>query len=483
MRDKTSFTEADLQMIGREWQSLKDLAAKRCASEQQTALVQKAFEFASTVHDGVRRGSGEPYILHPIAVAKIVVENLGLGYKSICAALLHDVTEDTSYTIDDIRNLFGEKIAMLVEGMGKVKTVLDNEDSRAEQENIQAENFKRILLTLSEDVRVVLIKLADRLHNCRTIDTLPEYKRDKILSETMHIFIPLAHRLGLYEVKSEMEDIWLRHTHPAEYSNVKAFITHYTSSRSKVIEEFLEPVTRAMDASGYRYTIKKRIKSPYSIWHKVQTKHVAMDQISDLYAVRIIFTPEFNDMIAERNECFRIFSLITSIYDYIPERVRDWIMQPKENGYEALHLTALTHDKRTSVEVQIRSQRMDDIAEKGISAHWNYKKVMPQSEESPMDRWIQKVKDVLQDSDQDSVVEKLDIIRNDLVESEIYVFDPRGTEYSIHKGATALDFGHLYDPDHADMAIAAKVNHKLAPLTYVLQTGDTVEIIWTSRKI
>ena len=284
----SEFTQQDYQVIARNYADLKEAARKRCADVNEIEVVQKAFDFANQAHKGVRRRSGEPYILHPIAVAKIVVSNIGLGYKSIVAALLHDVVEDTDYTVDDIRNLFGDKVASLVDGLTKIKTVLDNED-KAQQKSIQAENFKRILLTLNDDVRVVLIKLADRLHNCRTIEYMPEHKRDKILSETMFIFIPLAHRLGLYEVKSEMENIWLRYKEPDAYNDISAKINRNITDKEKEINDFIIPIEAALNNAGFKFEIKKRVKSPYSIWHKMQTKGIDFDQIYDLYAVRIIF--------------------------------------------------------------------------------------------------------------------------------------------------------------------------------------------------
>lgn len=476
MKQETEFSQEDFDIISREWDKLHDLCLQRCPEASQMEMIHKAYDFAASAHKGIRRRSGEPYILHPIAVAEIVVSKLGLGYKSICAALLHDVVEDSEYTSEDIHNLFGDKIARLVDGLTKIKSVLDNEDGKKDATSLQAENFKRILLTLNEDIRVVLIKLADRLHNCRTIEYMPDYKREKILSETMYIFIPLAHKLGLYEIKSEMEDIWLRYKEPQAYREVMDFINSDTFNKDALIDDFLIPVRAALDKAGIDYYIKKRVKTPYSIWHKVRTKNVTMEQISDLYAVRIIFDPHNLDISGERNECFHIFSIITSIYDYRPDRIRDWVMHPKSNGYEALHLTALTPNHRTCIEVQIRSKRMDDIAEKGIAAHWNYKKLMPQTEESQMDKWISKIKDVLEDSQMNSV-ELLDMIHNDLLENDIYVFDSKGEQYSITKGATALDFGFLTDPEQAFHAIAAKVNYKLCSLSHVLKTGDQVEII------
>lgn len=462
-------------MIAREYASLKEAAKRRCANQEELDVVQKAFDFANEAHKGVRRRSGEPYIIHPIEVAKIVVSDIGLGYKSIVAALLHDVVEDTEYTSEDIRNLFGDKIASLVEGLTKIKTVLDNED-KAQTKSIQAENFKRILLTLNDDVRVVLIKLADRLHNCRTIEFMPEHKRDKILSETMFIFIPLAHRLGLYSIKSEMEDIWLRYKEPQAFNEIQAKINRNVSDKEKQVDEFIGTIRKLLDRMNINYEIRKRVKSPYSIWHKMKTKNVTFEQVYDLYAVRIIFDPKVSDIDKERELCYNIYVAITNKYDYKADRFRDWIKQPKNNGYEALHCTVMSKSG-IWIEVQIRSRRMDDIAEKGIAAHWAYKRDGFVGEnDSEMDKWIAKVQEILMNPDVNAL-ELLDIIHNDLTTSEIFVFTPKGEQKSIMKGATALDFAYMIHTHIGNKAIAAKVNLRLEPLSYVLRPGDQVEII------
>lgn len=471
----SEFNQSDHEVIARDYADLKEAARKRCHDQQELEIIQKAFEFANEAHKGVRRRSGEPYILHPIAVAKIVVSNIGLGYKSIVAALLHDVVEDTSYTIDDIRSLFGDKVATLVEGLTKIKTVLDNED-KAQQKSMQAENFKRILLTLNDDVRVVLIKLADRLHNCRTIEYMPEHKRDKILSETMFIFIPLAHRLGLYSLKSEMEDIWLKYKEPEAYHEILSKINRNISDKDKQINDFIEPINAALNKAGFKYEIKKRVKTPYSIWNKMKTKGVTFEQIYDLYAVRIIFDSEIGRAETERDSCYHIFSIITGLYRYKADRVRDWVNYPKNNGYEALHCTLMSNSG-IWIEVQIRSRRMNEIAEKGIAAHWSYKKDgFAESNENELDKWIIKVKDILVNPDVNAL-ELLDLIHNDLIKTDIMVFTPKGEQRSIEKGATALDFAYSIHSQIGDKAIAAKVNLRLVPLSYVLKTGDQVEII------
>lgn len=470
----SEFNQQDYEVIARDYADLKEAARKRCSDQSELDMVQRAFEFANEAHKGVRRRSGEPYILHPIAVAKIVVSNIGLGYKSIIAALLHDVVEDTDYTVDDLRSLFGKKVATLVEGLTKIKTVLDNED-KAAQKSMQAENFKRILLTLNDDVRVVLIKLADRLHNCRTIEFMPDHKRDKILSETMFIFIPLAHRLGLYSIKSEMEDIWLRYKEPDAFNQISELINRNVIDKDKKINEFITPIDSALKAAGFRYEIKKRIKTPYSIWKKMKSKGISFDQIYDLYAVRIIFDHGKTNE-TEREQCFHIFSIITSLYNYKEDRVRDWVNHPKNNGYEALHCTLMSHSG-IWVEVQIRSLRMNEIAEKGIAAHWAYKKDGFATEnESEMDKWITKVKEILVNPDVNAL-ELLDLIHNDLIKTDILVFTPKGEQKSIEKGATALDFAYSIHSEIGHKAIAAKINLKLMPLSYVLKTGDQIEII------
>ncbi|MCR5519099.1 MAG: RelA/SpoT family protein [Bacteroidales bacterium] len=475
----SKFTIKDYNLIKKEWEKLRKDAAERCRDAEELAVVQKAFDFANGAHRNVRRRSGEPYILHPIQVAGIVVNEIGLGYKSISAALLHDVVEDTDYTIEDIRNLFGDRIALLVDGLTKIKTVLDNEDRKrgpmTSTESIQAENLKRILLTLNDDVRVVLIKLADRLHNCRTIEFMPEHKRDKILSETMFIFIPLAHRLGLYGVKSEMENIWLRFKEPDAYKDISERVSRNVAERDSEINDFIIPIETALKQADIPFVIKKRIKTPYSIWFKMRNKKVPFEQIYDLYAVRIIFD-QTQDAEAERRRAYLIYSILIGLYTSQQSRFRDWITTPKSNGYEALHCTLMSRSGFW-IEVQIRSRRMDDIAEKGIAAHWSYKKNGYLSEEdSEMDKWLKKVQEILVSSDVNAL-ELLDIIHKDLITTDIVVFTPKGEQRSIQNGATVLDFAYNIHTHIGNQAIAAKVNMKLTPLSQVLRSGDQVEII------
>ena len=472
----SEFTEKDYGVIDQAWQVLYASARKRCADERELEMVCKAYDFANQAHMNVRRRSGEPYMLHPIAVARIVVDDIGLGYKSICAALLHDVVEDTDFTVDDLRDRFGDKVASLVDGLTKIKTVLDNENQDLSAQSLQAENFKRILLTLNDDPRVVLIKLADRLHNCRTIEFMPEHKRDKILSETMFIFIPLAHRLGLYSVKTELENIWLRYKEPDAYQEISTKINRNIQQRAKEINAFIEPIDEALKKAGFSYEIKKRVKTPYSAWHKMQVKQIPFEQVYDLYAIRIIFDPDRTKEETERDQCYHVFSIITGIYRYMPERLRDWVKHPKSNGYEALHCTLLS-SSGIWVEVQIRTRRMDDIAEKGIAAHWTYKQNGYVSEnDSEMDLWLERIKEVLVNPDVNAL-ELLDIIHNDLTSAEIYVFTPKGEQRAIEKGATVLDFAYQIHTEIGDKAIAAKVNQRLVALNYVVKTGDQIEII------
>ena len=474
------FTPQDYASIDQAYGRLMESARKRCQNEEELAVVQKAFDFAKHAHRNVRRRSGEPYILHPVAVAQIVVDGIGLGYKSISAALLHDVVEDTDCTVEDLRKLFGDKIATLVDGLTKIKNVLDNKDKTGAQdlsaESLQAENFKRILLTLNDDVRVVLIKLADRLHNCRTLEYMPEHKRDKILGETMFIFIPLAHRLGLYSIKTELENIWLRYQEPEAYAWITERIDKNIHSREEEMEAFVHPIEEALQKAGFDFVIKKRIKTPYSVWHKMQVKQIPFEQVYDLYAIRIVFRQDDSHGETERDQCYHVFSIITGLYRYMPERLRDWVKHPKSNGYEALHCTLLS-PSGIWVEVQIRTRRMDDIAEKGIAAHWAYKKTGYIGDNGgDMDAWLRRIKEILMDPDVNAL-ELLDMVHSDLTSTEIYVFTPKGEQKSIQKDATVLDFAYLIHTEIGNKAIAAKVNQRLVPLSHVIKTGDQIEII------
>ena len=467
------FTQEDNELIQREFESLRIASLKRCANQEEYEDVVRAFEFANEAHKGVRRRSGEPYILHPIAVAKIVVEEIGLGYKSIVTALLHDIVEDTEYTVEDLSRLFGPKVASLVDGLTKIKSAMDNKhnSNKNDEVSMQAENFKRILLTLNDDVRVVLIKLADRLHNLRTIGSMPERKKDKILSESIYIFVPLAHKLGLYRMKSEMENIWLQYREPEYYARITRQIDEVIDERGDSINQFIAPINQSLHYEGYKFTITKRIKSPYSIWKKMEKKGVPFEQIYDLFAVRIIFEPK--EGISERKQCWDIYSIISEHYRSKMDRIRDWVSVPKSNGYEALHCTLMSQNGNW-VEVQIRSDRMNQIAEKGVAAHWSYKGV--NKSETELDNWLAMVREVLENPDV-SALEFLDKFHEGLLSSEIYVFTPRGDSKSLPKGATALDFAYYIHSKIGNRAIAAKVNHKLVPLSHELNNGDQIEII------
>lgn len=466
--------------LKKEYDSLMELARGRCRDKQEMDMIRKAYEFASEAHKGVLLHSGQPFVLHSVEVAKIVVANVGLGYKSICTSLLVDVVEQTDYTVDHVRSMFGDKIAELVEGLVNINKILDTEvvvgPSGLYNEDAQAESLKRMLLSMGGDIRVVLIKLADRLECMRNLDDMPENKREKVLAETMGIFIPLAHRLGLYSIKSELENIWLRYVHPDEYNEIVRLTDSGLADRIKELDDFIEPIASALLEKGFRFAVKKRIKTPYSIWHKMKTKHVPFEQIYDLYAVRIIFDPETDDIVKERDKAFVIYSTVTSLYKGKDSRFRDWIRHPKKNGYEALHMTVMSNGG-IWVEVQVRSRRMDDIAEKGIAAHWAYKDDGYLSEaDTQMDRWLAKVQEIL-NSDSIDALELLDLVQDNFSNSEIVVFTPKGEQRSIPKGSTALDFAYKIHTNVGNHAIAAKVNQKLVPLSKTLRSGDQVEII------
>ncbi len=460
-------------LVDKEFEELRLATIKRCESQEEYEQVLKAFEFAKNAHSHMTRRSSEPYIIHPISVAKIVVQEIGLGYKSIVAALLHDVVEDTDYTVEDIERLFGEKVASLVDGLTKIKIAFESKDISS-----QAENFRRIILTLNDDVRVVLIKLADRLHNLRTLQHMPERKKDKILSETMYIFIPLAHRLGLYNMKTEMENIWLRYKEPDAYNQIQEKLDLIISERGGDIDKFIAPIEKFLVAQNYNFRILKRTKSPYSIWNKMQTKGVTFEEIYDIYAVRVIFSLPEGSKQDERAECYKIYLHISDIYYTNKQRSRDWIANPKGNGYEALHCTAMSKTEKSGqwVEVQIRTQKMNEIAEKGIAAHWRYKRDEPNSRESELDKWLDAVKDVIASTDV-SALKFLDNFHDNITDSEIYVFTPKGDSKAIKKGATALDFAYYIHTEVGNTAIAAKVNYKLVPVSTRLKSGDLVEII------
>ncbi|HDP55489.1 MAG TPA: bifunctional (p)ppGpp synthetase/guanosine-3',5'-bis(diphosphate) 3'-pyrophosphohydrolase [Bacteroidetes bacterium] len=444
----------------------------RCQSDDDKKLVHKAFNLANEAHKGVKRKSGEPYILHPIAVAKIVSTEIGLGPKAIACALMHDVVEDTDYTIDDIERIFNKKIASIIDGLTKIAEVFDANSS------LQAENFRKILLTLTDDIRVILIKLADRLHNMRTLDSLPPAKQMKIAGETIYLYAPLAHRLGLYTIKTELEDLSLKYRYPKIYEDIKTKIEGTEKRRMQLINSFSLPIIQKLEENNIDFDISGRPKSIYSIWKKIQTKNVAFEDIYDLLAIRIIFNPYPH--IPEKTQCWHIYSLITDIYKPKPDRIRDWVSTPKANGYEALHCTVMGPHGQW-VEVQIRSQRMNEIAERGFASHWKYKNIDASIQESEFEKWIKQVRELLENPQTDAL-DFLDEFKLNLFSSEIVVFTPKGDTKTLPKGATALDLAYEIHTEIGNKAIGAKVNHKLVPLSHKLNSGDQVEIITASTQ-
>lgn len=439
---------------------------------KKTDLITRAFNFAKQAHKGVRRRSGEPYIMHPLAVAQIACSEIGLGSTSICAALLHDVVEDTEYTFEDIQNLFGSKIASIVEGLTKIAGGIFGDRA-----SLQAETFKKLLLTMSEDIRVILIKISDRLHNMRTLSSMPAGKQYKIAGETLYIYAPIADRLGLNKIKTELEDLSFKYEHPQEYQIIQQKLAATKNERDTVFQQFTAPIHTALDKLNLKYRIEARIKTPYSIWKKMQNKHVAFEEIFDILATRIIFSPKEGE--DEINTCFNIYVALTRIYKLHPDRTRDWVNHPKANGYQALHLT-LMGNCGNWIEVQIRSERMQEIAEQGLAAHWKYKSQNPKAEDDKMDGWIHTIKEILDDPQPDTI-DLLDTIKLNLFASEIIVFTPKGEIKTMPAGATALDFAFSIHSFLGTHCIGAKVNHRLVPATQQLQSGDQIEIL-TSRQ-
>jgi GTP pyrophosphokinase len=437
-----------------------------CKSAKDEKMIRKAFKMANEAHKGMRRKSGDPYIVHPLEVAVIVSDEIGLGVTSIVCAILHDVVEDTDLTIEDIENAFGKKIASIIDGLTKISGVFDKESN-----SLQAENFRKMLLTLSDDVRVIFIKLADRLHNMRTLDSLPRNKQMKIAGETIYLYAPLAHRLGLYRVKSELEDLSLKYRYPEVYNEISEKIKLTEERRLHLINHFSLPIIDALDSNGFQFTIAGRPKSIYSIWQKMHQKNVTFEEIYDLFAIRIVFEPK--QEIPEKTQCWNIYSIITDIYAPKPERIRDWVSTPKANGYEALHTTVMGPNGKW-MEIQIRSRRMDEIAERGFAAHWKYKdKTSPESE---LDKWIKRIRETLESPTADPM-EFLDEFKLNLFSSEIMVFTPKGHIITLPKDATALDFAYEIHTEIGNTAIGAKVNHRLVPLSHHLSSGDQVEIL------
>ncbi len=470
MTDTIKHTPAeDEQIIKTYYDDLIASCASICHSEEDYDRVRKAFHFANEAHRGVRRRNGDPYITHPLAVAKIVVTEIGLGIKSVQAALLHDVVEDTDYTVEDIEHHFGPKVASMVDGLTKLSGVIAK-DTASEQ----AENFKKMILTLSDDVRVCLVKIADRLHNMRTLGFMPKEKQMKIASETVYLFAPLAHRLGLYAIKTEFEDYSLKYRFPEEYNEIVAKLAATEEKRQHFLKQFTPPIVNVLNEGNIRFTISERVKSVYSIWKKMKRKQIAFEEIYDLFAVRIVFKPVPH--IPEKSQCWHIYSQITDIYTPKPDRIRDWVSIPKANGYEALHCTVMGPGG-VWAEVQIRSERMDDIAERGFAAHWKYKsKAQDENGESELDQWLSKLREALSNPSEDAV-EFIDNFQMGLQVSEIVVFTPKGEAKTMPKGATVLDFAYEIHSKIGDKAIGAKVNYKITPLYQELHTGDQIEIL------
>ena len=462
-------SESENQMIQDEFNRLID---DYCHSNHRRKIerITKAFNFANQAHKGVRRRSGEPYIMHPLAVARIVCNEMGLGSTSICCALLHDVVEDTEYTVENLRDMFDDKIAQIVDGLTKISGVFFDKHVSA-----QAENFRKLLLTMSSDIRVILIKLADRLHNMRTLSSMLPAKQYKIAGETLYLYAPLAHRLGLFAIKTELENLSFKYEHPREFEMINQKLAATEGDRNRLFEHFAKPVDEKLHAMGLQYEMRACVKSAFSIWNKMSAKNVPFEDIYDIFAVRIVFEPK--EGIDEKNLCWDIYSAITDIYRIRPDRLRDWVSRPKSNGYQALHLTVMGPDGQW-IEIQIRSHRMDDIAEKGFAAHWKYKEKHVE-EDTELDKWLATITEILENPSPDSL-DFLDTVKMNLFSSEIFVFTPKGELKTLPQGATALDFAYALHTDVGDTCIGAKVNHRLVPLSHKLSSGDQVEVL-TSR--
>ena len=461
------FTPEDERLIKEKWEELLQSCTKICKNDEDWEFIKRAFFLAKEAHGGVRRRSGEPYLLHPIAVAKIVVDEIGLGVKSVVAALLHDVVEDTEYTVEDMERIFGPKIAKMVDGLTKMSGVFNADTSE------QAEYFRKVLLTLSDDVRVILIKIADRLHNMRTLGSMPTNKQIKITGETLYLFAPLAYRLGLYTIKSELEDLCMKYRFPVQYAELSEKLKATEEQREAFISKFNAPIIEALKRDHINFEISGRVKSLYSIWSKMQRKQIPFEEVYDLFAIRIVFQPL--PFPSEKTQCWQIFSTITDIYTPKPDRLRDWISMPKANGYEALHSTVMGPDG-VWVEVQIRTQRMEEIAERGFAAHWKYKNASLSNNEDELDRWLKKIRDAL-NGPTENAVDFLDNFKLSLYTSEIAVFTPKGEARKMPYGATALDFAYDIHSKIGNSAIGAKINHKIEPITTQINSGDQIEII------
>ncbi|MFZ0280371.1 MAG: RelA/SpoT family protein [Bacteroidales bacterium] len=466
MGSKDIFDEEDIKNIQTEYDSLVNNLL-RSNNPGDRELIDKAFRIANKAHWNMRRKSGEPYVIHPIAVAKVVNQEIGLGARSIATALLHDVVEDTEYSLEDVKRDFGDKIANLIDGLTKISGTYDKGSSSS----MQAENFRRMLLTLSDDLRVILIKIADRLHNMRTLESMPENKRMKVAGETIFLYAPLANRLGLYAIKSELEDLSFKFRQPMIYQDIASKLKHGEKKYMSLINKFSLPIIEKLTEAGIKFDINGRPKSIFSIWKKMQSKNVPFEEVYDVLAVRIVFKPIAG--IPEKTTCWNIYSMITDSYLPKPDRLRDWISRPKPNGYEALHLTVMGPEGKW-VEVQIRSERMDEIAERGYASHYKYKG--DNSPETELDKWIKKIRMMLENPLEDPI-EFLDEFKMNLFSSEIMVFTPKGVLVSMPKGASALDFAYEIHTEIGNKAIGAKINYRLNPISATLMSGDQVEII------
>lgn len=464
--------EEEKKVILREYRALLR-GLKKSLKKGDKTLLRHAFEVALEAHRNTRRKSGEPYILHPLAVARIVVEEIGLGVTSAICALLHDTVEDTELTLKDMEREFSVPIAKIIDGLTKISNVVDIKGDTT----LQAENFRKILLTLADDPRVILIKLADRLHNMRTLDSMNREKQLKISSETTYIYAPLAHRLGLYEIKSEMEDLAMKYTQPEIYQDLARSLNETKRDRARYINDFIKPIKEELTANGFEFEIYGRPKAIHSIWNKMRKKNVTFEEVYDLFAIRIILkSPQER----EKEDCWKVYSIITNIYRPSPERLRDWISVPKGNGYEALHTTVMGRGGRW-VEVQIRSDRMNEIAEKGLAAHWKYKEGINTGQENKLESFLIHLREILNNPDTDTI-DFIQDFKLDLFTEEIYIYTPKGDMRVLPKGATALDFAFDIHTHLGMHCIGAKVNYKLVPLSHVLDSGDQVEVITSSKQ-
>lgn len=465
--------EEEKKLILREYRGLLR-ALKERIKKGDKDRIRRAFEISADAHKDMRRKSGEPYILHPLAVAKIVVEEISLGVTSVICALLHDVVEDTELTLEDMQEEFGITVAKIIDGLTKIAIVVDGNS----ETSMQAENFRKILMALAEDPRVILIKLADRLHNMRTLGSMARDKQLKICSETTYIYAPLAHRLGLYEIKSELEDLALKYTQPETYATIANGLKETKRERTKYINEFIKPIKEELIKMGLNFDIYGRPKSINSIWNKIRTKHVTFEEVYDLFAIRIVLDSEYEK---EKEDCWKVYSMITNYYRPSPDRLRDWLSVPKGNGYEALHTTVMGPGGKW-VEVQIKTKRMNAIAEKGLAAHWKYKEGVPRPQESKLDAWLQHLRDVLNNNTDSDTLDFMQDFKLDLFTEEIYVYTPKGDMRVLPKGATALDFAFDIHSELGARCIGAKVNYKLVPLSHPLKSGDQVEVISSGKQ-